>query len=135
MSEIKELIKRLDAFVKNESYWIVPTGCTLFKEIKSFLEQQPIPDEGILVEKIITAVMKKDNSRYQFDKQYNYDWLRAELRTLLQSRQPNVTREEIEHAISGLFWDMPQIAHRIKIGAEAMACFLKSKGIPVKGEK
>ena len=133
MTDTKDLIKRLDAFIKNESYWIVPTGCTLFEEIKQRLEQQhqheqnilnygtdepeekqPQPDE--FVEDLIYA-------SYNFHKGVEFKSKASErIRTLLQSR-PSVTRGEIEKVV----WSGKNTEGRI---SDLLVLF-KSKGIEV----
>ena len=128
MSETKDLIKRLDAFIKNESYWIVPTGCTLFEEIKSFLEQQYQHEQNILnygTDEPDRVIDGRDGIPYKIPEKKqqpqpddelieHLHWMELqkdvngfteihvdtirEIRTILQSR-PSVTREDVGELI------------------------------------
>ena len=110
------------------------------KEIKRRLKPQPQPDE--LVEKLLKIGMRAEVDGLNYaDTLENkpakmlkiFDEARAEIRTLLQSHRPSVTREEIYELLR-------ELDERYGINCVNSVTFeigelLKSKGIPVKGEK
>ena len=93
------------------------------------------PDEEGLVERIYTEIYI--NIPYDRDGRINIDEnaVKGIIRSLLQSRQPVVTREEIEDLVAyGVDNMMNNCSSEIILEADleefAKACF-KSKGVPV----
>ena len=92
-----ELIEFLDDIIEDGECGLIAVmmdadeGLPLLKQIREILELQARPDEE-LVEKIV-RISNETFTTYE---------LRTKLHALLQSRQPVVTREEIEDIILSL---------------------------------